>query len=1188
MSGTTAAAAAEHFRLQAQGQRSLARGGDLFRGRHAALAAVRNWLTAIETPGRPLVLTGQPGAGKSAVIARTILHLQNDAVGPGLAFLGRGSTHFELLTAVADLTGVDRANSTYDLLTALKERGDGPWMVVIDALDEASTPRDRREMSNLLTELATLPALRVVIATRALTPGAAESRYHHSALLPSLGVSSPDSPSLVDLDADQFFESAGVSDYAAALLVQSGAEHHAGQAWAHYRSNTPLRNRVASIISARAGRNYLVAAMAADRLSTQPDAVNPDHPAFDPATIPASVGEALDKSLDVLEDRRRTRVRGLLTALAYARGAGIDDQMWLAFASALGYSVGIEDLDELYDTPAADYLLQITPSDNGAPVTRLFHQALTDDLIQRRRHRIGDERALLDVLLPPSHRGWDQASAYARSHAGDHAAACKQLPTLLQDPHYLAVANLTRLLPILPAQPDLQEAPIVSVLRQIGVEANPLPPLRRNRLLALTASRNGLHELNLQLATAWRNGLVPRWAQPLGAPHQVIMTDTAVWAVAVGRAGERDIIVSGGEDQAVRIWDAVTGEPVGSPLTGHTDTVWAVAAGRAGDRDIIVSGSGDETVRIWDAATGEPVGSPLTGHTDTVWAVAAGRAGDRDIIISASGDETVRVWDAATGEPVGSPLTGREPVVSVAVGRVNDFDIIVFGSIVGAREPVLDSWHSVRESLHADIGRAGDRQLIFPRMVDGTMWVWEGSTDQDAAGWTVGQFLGGVWAVAVARVGDRDVIISGSGDKTVQVWDAATREPVGTPLTGHTNTVWAVTVGRVGDRDVIVSGSRDDTVRIWDAATREPVGTPLTGHHSGVPAVAVGRTSGRDIIVSGSIDETIRIWETVTGQPVGHLATSHTQTVESMAVGRAGNRDVVVSCCRDESVHVWDALTGKPIDTLHGHILDVLSVAVGRTGDRDIIVSGSADRSVRIWDATTGQPIGDPIGAPNPYGRHALLDHPYHNGVVKAVAVGRVGDRDVIVSGSWDATLRVWDAATHDPIGTPLQVPEKYWVTAVAVGRADNRDIIVSGGGDATVRVWDAATRELIGNPLTGHTDAVLAVAVGRAGDRDVIISSGEDKTVRIWDAVTGRLIDSLLGHSAAVTAVAMGRAGDRDIIISGSGDGTVRIWDAAGTLMDIVDQGHSVNAVALSTDGTVYIAADVAICAYTPPNQKA
>ena len=61
----------------------------------------------------------------------------------------------------------------------------------------------------------------------------------------------------------------------------------------------------------------------------------------------------------------------------------------------------------------------------------------------------------------------------------------------------------------------------------------------------------------------------------------------------------------------MRVWDAVTGAAGRPAADGHTERVTAVAVGRAGDRDIIVSGSWDGTVRVWDAATGQPVGGPL-------------------------------------------------------------------------------------------------------------------------------------------------------------------------------------------------------------------------------------------------------------------------------------------------------------------------------------------------------------------------------------------------------------------------------------------------------------------------------------------------------------------------------------------------------------------------------------------------
>jgi WD40 repeat protein len=55
----------------------------------------------------------------------------------------------------------------------------------------------------------------------------------------------------------------------------------------------------------------------------------------------------------------------------------------------------------------------------------------------------------------------------------------------------------------------------------------------------------------------------------------------------------------------VRIWDAATGAPVGDPLPGDTGPVNAVAVGRIGNRDVIVAGGGDDSVRIWDAVSGQ-------------------------------------------------------------------------------------------------------------------------------------------------------------------------------------------------------------------------------------------------------------------------------------------------------------------------------------------------------------------------------------------------------------------------------------------------------------------------------------------------------------------------------------------------------------------------------------------------------
>lgn len=118
--------------------------------------------------------------------------------------------------------------------------------------------------------------------------------------------------------------------------------------------------------------------------------------------------------------------------------------------------------------------------------------------------------------------------------------------------------------------------------------------------------------------------------------------------VSVAFSFDGKSIVSGGEDNTVRLWNTNTRQPIGNPLKGHKYSVLAVAFSPDGKR--IVSGSVDKTIRLWNAKTGEPIGKPLKGHQYSVVSVAFSPNGKE--VVSGSDDKTIRLWDTETGKQI--------------------------------------------------------------------------------------------------------------------------------------------------------------------------------------------------------------------------------------------------------------------------------------------------------------------------------------------------------------------------------------------------------------------------------------------------------------------------------------------------------------------------------------------------------
>lgn len=82
---------------------------------------------------------------------------------------------------------------------------------------------------------------------------------------------------------------------------------------------------------------------------------------------------------------------------------------------------------------------------------------------------------------------------------------------------------------------------------------------------------------------------------------------------------------------------------------------------------------------------------------------------------------------------------------------------------------------------------------------------------------------------------------------------------------------------------------------------------------------------------------------------------------------------------------------------LGGRVTGVLAVSF--SADRTRIVTGLSDKNVRLWDAATGQPLGEPLRG--------------HTGAVSLVLAGRASHRVWLVRQDCSAVGYTYGAATR-------------------------------------------------------------------------------------------------------------------------------------------------------------------------------
>jgi len=223
--------------------------------------------------------------------------------------------------------------------------------------------------------------------------------------------------------------------------------------------------------------------------------------------------------------------------------------------------------------------------------------------------------------------------------------------------------------------------------------------------------------------------------------------------------------------------------------------------------------------------------------------------------------------------------------------------------------------------------------------------------------------------------------------------------------------------------------------------------------------------------------------------------------------------------------------------------------AIATTAEQpDMLLSASRDKTIIMWTLSRQEENwGTPL--------KRLTGHGHY---VQDVAIS--SDGQFALSGSWDATLRLWDLNTGNT--TRRFIGHTKDVLSVAFS-ADNRQI-VSGSRDKTINLWNTLGQLKYTITEDGHTEWVSCVRFSPNLATPLIVSAGWDKLVKVWNLVQCKLRTNLIGHSGYVNTVTV--SPDGSLCASGGKDGVAMLWDLTeGRHLSSLDAGDIIHALCFS-----------------------
>jgi WD40 repeat protein/class 3 adenylate cyclase len=580
------------------------------------------------------------------------------------------------------------------------------------------------------------------------------------------------------------------------------------------------------------------------------------------------------------------------------------------------------------------------------------------------------------------------------------------------------------------------------------------------------------------------------------------------------------LVATGGEDDTIRLWDAVTHEKV-RILRGHSDDILAVTFSPDGTR--LATTSIDQSAKVWDTATGEILFT-LSGHKAAPYHIAFSPDGKH--LATTSFDETAKVWDAVTGQELVTLEGHFDEVLSIAFSQ--DGKHLVTGSMDFSAKV----WDAGTGQLLFDLYTGGDWVTgvvftadggrVLTALQTGGVVIWDFPASLAAAAgqslFTIyDEGLGFLTSITLSQDGAR--IATGNSNGTLKIWDAATGQEL-ISQAAHNYSIYGLAFSPDGQE--ILTSSPDGTTKLWDLT---PEGSREWRTMSGYVLLSDLAFShdGDRLVVDNLVGGSIQITDIKSEQELLHLSELASGNLGLMALSPDGSRLAVP--VDYGTIIIWDLrVDDEGLSAFERYRVDEADAwCVAFNHDGSLLATGGGEVT-KIRDASTGQVLLSLVG---------------HTAYVNQMKFSPDGRR--LATAAYDGTARVWDVSSGDEL-LKLVGHDRAGLTEAAAlnGIAFSPDgkKLATAGWDGVAKVWDAASGEEL-LTLSGHSGWVLQVKFSPDGKH--LATTSNDGTAKLWDEKTGEELLTLTGHTGSVFGLAFSPEG-RFLVTSGW-DGTVRFY---------------------------------------------